>query len=453
MLPLDRQIVLFMEVLEKLPRDGRTEEKYKEVMAWAKKIPPVLRPKDLFERIAKAFERDVHGVEKEMSPKRKSFDSLLAPKGWLTDYVEYTRKTEPPTVFHYFAGLTILGAAAARNVYFDKGAYLVFPNVCTVLIAPSGKCRKTSACNLAVGLLRSVGGTVLADKTTPEALVMGLQDRAYATGLIYAPELAVFLGKQKYQEGMIPLLTALMDCPAEWSSNTVMRGEAHLTNVALSFLGATTMDWLQTAIPHEAFGGGFMSRLLFIVQDTTDRSFALPPPLDEEKRTRLLKRLVSITHLRGEFTFSPEAYSWYQNWYDQKGGEAHEHKLFSGYYERKPDHMIRLAMCMTLGERDELVITLPALKQALAILDWTEIFLPHAFEEMSQTVQGEELARLLRQLRRLNGQGDYPHLLRLNSNRLTAEQFKRVLETARQAGLIVLDQQSGKIYLTAEGWQ
>src|SRR5205814_1310533 len=118
----------------------------------------------------------------------------------LADYIEYTRQTEPPTVFHFFAGLIAVGSSLARNVFFDMGPYQIFPNPCIVIIAPSGKCRKTSACNMAVSLYRAVGGNVLADKLTPEALISAFQDRSSATGLIYAPELAVFLGKQKYQE-------------------------------------------------------------------------------------------------------------------------------------------------------------------------------------------------------------------------------------------------------------
>src|SRR5262245_11426554 len=201
-------------------------------------------------------------------------------------------------------------------------AFHIFPNLRFVIVAPSGRCKKTSACNVSVGLFRNIGGNVLQDKITPEALISAFQDKSSATGLIYAPELAVFLGKQKYNEGMVPLLTALFDCPKEWSSLTIMRGESKLYNVALSFLVCSTMDWIQTAIPRDAFGGGFMSRLLFVVQNDTPRRFPIPPPFKLELANKLKKHLFDLTRIRGKFRIDPEAEKWYIDWYMKKGEGA-----------------------------------------------------------------------------------------------------------------------------------
>ncbi|MHA1632702.1 MAG: hypothetical protein ACTSXC_07865, partial [Candidatus Freyarchaeota archaeon] len=275
---LDEQLRIFEEFLRSLEKANElgvlttSSELYKRARDFLEHFPrelPPERQRDLRVLLRKAF-------QEEKPEKTEPFEPLIPKTGWLREYYEYTLGSEPPAVFHFMSALTVLGASLERNVYFDKGFYRVYPNVATVLIAPTGKCRKTSATNIALGLARAVGVNVLSERITPEALVTGLSGREEATGLVYAPELAVFLGRQKYLEGMVPLLTTLFDCPDTWVSKTIGRGETPLAHVALSFLGASTLEWFLEALPREAFSGGFMARLLFVVQEETDREFALP---------------------------------------------------------------------------------------------------------------------------------------------------------------------------------
>lgn len=455
-LSLSQQIHVLLTALEELPREKATPEKLGEVLKWVGDLPPATRPPELIRAIGRAFTLEEEDVRKKLDPDKKrqvEFDDLVPRDGWVREYVEYTRLTEPPTVFHFFAALTALGTAVARNVYFSKGAYNVFPNMCVVIVAPSGKCRKTSACNVAVGLLRAIGATIVADKITPEAMIEAFKDKESATGLLYAPELAVFLGKQKYQEGMVPMLTSLFDCPSEWDSATVMRGEAKLTNVALSFLGCSTMDWIQTAIPRDAFGGGFMSRLLFVVQEDTPRCFPIPPELSKDRKAKLIKRLIDLSHLHGEFKMGEEARSWYSEWYRSRAFATNDQKQFAGYFERKPDHLLRIAMTMALGDGSGLELRVPDLERAFAVVNWVESFLPTTFEQMSRTVVGEDLGRIVGQLKRHNGALPRSKLLRMNSNKLDADRFKKCIDTLTQAGLVEYDASTHQYYLTPEGWK
>lgn len=452
-IPLSQQIYLLMRALSETTV---SPDKLPEVIGWVRDIPPGARPPELIRAVAQTFHLTDDEVRQRIEPAHHIKDSeVYVPReGWLRDYVEYTRSTEPPTAFHFFVGATIIGSALARNVRFPRGgAPAIYPNLCTILVAPSGKCRKTSAANLGVSLLRAVGGNVLADKTTPEAMVEAFKERSSSTGLIYAPELAVFLGKQKYQEGMIPMLTALFDCPKEWSSLTVMRGEGKIYNVALSMIGCSTMDWIQTAIPRDAFGGGFMSRLLFIVQDHTPRCFPLPAALNEDLEHRLIKRLLELTKLHGDYTLSVSATAWFDDWYRKRSDRNTENKQFAGYYERKPDHLMRLAIILAASQTDSLELSEVHLRQSLLVLDITESFLPSTFDAMSQTGVGEDHQRILQQLKKRGGAQDHSTLLRLNSNRMNSRQFKECIETLRMARLIEYDVTNRLYYLTPEGWK
>jgi len=325
------------------------------------------------------------------------------------------------------------------------------------IIAPSGRCKKTSACQIAVNMVNAVGLNVLADKLTPEVLVEALKDKNPATGLLYAPELAAFLGKQKYQEGMVPLLTRLMDCPDQWKSSTIMRGDAELRNVALTFLGASTLDWVQTEIPKSAFGGGFISRILFVVQEDTPHSFPLPPPMDEAKKRALLEKLRLMTQVRGQVTMDDDCREWYIEWYKKNQKKSYENKQFSGYYERKPDHSMRLAMLLNVSEvgntGGHTILKRAHLQHAIKILDWIESWLPGTFDSFQESLSGASLSGVLKQLKPRQGAATHTELLRLNSKKMNALQFKATVDTGVQAGYIIRDSKTGRYILTAEGWK
>lgn len=457
---LSKQTELLLRYVKGLHPSDINPEQIEKILTWVRDIPAPGRPPELITLLTTKLKvsEDIVKAKLGLKNDKKPFDDLVPESGWLHDYIEYTRNTEPPTVFHFFAGMVAIGSSMARNVFFDMGPYQIFPNLCIVIVAPSGRCRKTSACNIATGLYRATGGHVLADKVTPEALITAFADRSSATGLIYAPEFAVFLGKQKYNEGMVPLLTALFDCPKEWSSATVMRGESHLKNVAISFLVCSTMDWIHGAIPRDAFGGGFMSRLLFVVQNDTPRSFPHPPPMDKVLEHKLKARLFEFAKIRGAFTITPDADAWYVEWYNKKHESISSEKQFAGYVERKADHMHRIAMILTIAElpvdqNHGLILTLEKLKRALAILDWLEMYLPNAFSEMSQTPMGEEVVRVLKQLKQKGGVIGHSEWLRLNTHRMNKDQFKASVGTLREAKLVDYDSAAKQYYLTPEGWQ
>jgi len=455
-LSLAEQVAKLMNLLQTLPQDKATPELLDRVVGWINDLPENQRPPDIDDALRTAFALSTDQVEQIVNPSgrvsKNSFEDLVPSSGWLSRYMEYTRNTEPPTAFHFFAAAVTIGAALGRNVKFVKGSYSVYPNLSVIIVAPSGKCRKTSACNVGIGFYRKIGGLILADKTTPEALVEAFRDRAKAVGLIYAPELAVFLGKQKYNEGMIPMLTALFDCPDEWASATIMRGEAKLSDVALSFLGASTIDWIQTAIPKDAFGGGFMSRLLFVVQESTPRSFPIPPPLDERLKKDLLSELIFISKMKGNYVLTNEGREWYEDWYRTRNVGAGASRQYAGYFERKPDHILRLAMILAaarLGE--DLMITKADLSRGNKILTWLEAWLPSTFDEFATTDQDDQARRLIRLLKNSGGQMKHSDLLR--KSRLSSWHFKNATRTLREGNQLMWNGQTRTYVLTPIGWK
>lgn len=454
-----QRISSILQRLGKIP-DGRlSEETYQELCLQIFDLSPQARPPVLYAELSRASGKALQLVRETLRVKQRDdllpFEELLPAEGWLARYMEWTTLTEAPAAFHFFVGAVMVGSTLGRHLFFDKGAYPVYPNLSILLIAPAGRCRKTSAANLGMRLLVQSGGRTIADKITPEALIDSL--KVNASALIYAPELAVFLGKQKYQEGMVPLLTALLDCPKEWTTKTIGRGEVTLMNVFISSLLCSTTDWLQSAIPSEAFGGGFMSRFIFVVQEDTNRFFPLPPAMSEELRSELVKGLTSLRSLKAQAELTVQAREWYVEWYRQHMRTRPPEGHFSGYYERKQDHILRLGMILRASEsphpvEGKLLLPLDVVQRAERMLSWLEAWLPRTFDRAAGSIVGDDQGKLLRQLKQSSGCMEHSVLLRKNSWKMNAEQFRRAIGTLMEAGLVEWKKEDRKYYLTPEGW-
>jgi hypothetical protein len=369
--------------------------------------------------------------------------------GWIGRYLEYTLNSEAPLPFHFWTAVSIIGGVLGRQVHFAKGHYRVYPNHFIILIAPTGRCRKSSAIAIGVKLLRHLDSiNILAEKITPEALVEALTSKKKiegtrisedCSGFIHAPELAVFLGKQVYNEGLVALLTGLSDNPDKWEYRTRTKSTVHLQNVNLSLLGASTPDWLYDSIPQSAFGGGFMSRIIFVVQTKTDRVMAFPPPENELTRDYLIEKLRLFADTSTQFTNSPAGEKWYEDWYnDLANTKAHtDDPRLAGYFERKPDHLIRLAMVLAVGKESGPILEEANYTEALNMLDTLEIPMPDAFLTMDEAIVGANARRVLKQLAVAeNAQMGHSRLLQKNYRYMDKKQFKSCMETLHEAGMV-----------------
>lgn len=374
----------------------------------------------------------------------EKFNNLLPTRGFLREYVEWTRNTEPPTSFHFFTALSILGAAAERRTWVDQGLYKIFPAGAYVLVAPTGICRKSTCTKLGVNVLRKAlpEYLIISEKATPEGLASVLSRTVLrgrdivsvdAICLIHAPELGVLLGRQTYNEGLVILLTSLIDAPDEFDSR-LAGGDRLLKNVAISILGASNPDWLSSALPVDAHGGGFLSRVLYIVEQTTDRCFPRPPRLDEPARQRLKEHLRKIHEVpRGEFKLTPEAEQWFDKWYRDEGRAL---STIEGLESRRPDHTIRLAMNLAISQEDE-AIEVEHFEHALEIL--THVLSRQEFEVGEMAIADDAMFQIKKVLMRFSEIQHTMLLRKLVYRGIDSETIQRKINTLEQAGLVEVE--------------
>ena len=324
---------------------------------------------------------------------------LLPTKGYFHLYQEMTKYAEACPRFHFFTSAAVLGAMVNRKVFFQRGSTdtfpTLYPNPWIILVAPQGVGHKSSSLRVGYKLMMRTPEfcrpKILASKITPEALIKALACgqidssikipigvdpaslRPSAIGVLYSSELAVLLGKEKYNTGFINLMTELYDCHDEWSSETVMRGDQRLFNVCMTLMGAITPEGLRGSVPEDAFKTGFMSRIMLVIKPNTwEKKIHNPPPPPIELKDEVLHELQTISQLKGQIVWSKHAEEAFKDWYLGADKWA-PGSMMAAYLERKQDHLLRLAILLELSYTyDRFILEEKTMLQALAIMDSIE---------------------------------------------------------------------------------
>lgn len=370
----------------------------------------------------------------------------LPEGGFLRRYCEWTSGQEGPLRFQFWTALSMLSAAVGRRYWIDKGYFRVFPNLYVLLVAPTGKCRKSTTAKIGLSLLNNTDVRIVANKITPEELIFTLQAANFAKdkrmrnaeALLFTSELTVLLGRQSYNEGLIDLLTDWADAPDTWSYASRGGGKVELHNVGLTLLACSTADWLGDAIPQRAYSGGFLARIVFIVQEDTSRVIAIPPKRDPSWREALHSFLLRLRHSSGEFHFTDEGLEWYNAWYaSTRGVTDHEDLRLNGYYERRPDHLLRVAMLLALSEQTVLELTPSLMTRAALILEAVEPTMSLALKRVNLSQAGRESLRLIDIIGSAKDELSHPELLRMATPFMSMRIFEDTIRGLKESNKVL----------------
>jgi hypothetical protein len=183
---------------------------------------------------------------------------------------------------------------------------------------------------------------------------------------------------------MIVFLTDIFDCPIIWSHDTRGSSLSEIKAPVLNLLAGATPDWISKGMPIDTVGIGLTSRTLFVYEDTPRAAKPIPRLTTAQQALETLLRhdLTQISHINGEYKFSnEEAAKWHTDWYLSRFGRPVGDPRLAGYFERKPLHLIKIAICVAASKRDERTIEVEDMEAALSILDRIE-------ERMIRVFQG-----------------------------------------------------------------
>ena len=391
----------------------------------------------------------LEGEKPKPEPKPKT--GRCVKKSWIQEYLKYTAGQESPELFHLWTAITILAGVVRRNVWLKFGGGKIIPNFYTVLVSPTGVCRKQAAIDEGTNMLREVGNLkILHEKVTPEGLISYLRFESTkkievegklvideeCVVFIQSSELANFIGSTQYSEQLRELMTGLWDNHKDWDYTTQSRGKEPLRNINVNFLGASNPEWLAKGFKEDSFGGGFIGRIIFIFQNRRIK-VAWPKKTPEQMSLRnlLVMDLQHISTLHGSFKVTDKARDFFEDWY--MAFEPDMSGRMVGYLQRKHVHMLKLAMLLSVAENDELIMREGHVKAAKVFLEQIEDLMPQAFAFVGATNEAKIAQRIIEMIASNNG---------LVSQRILLNEIRRMIRSKREFdGIIEVLVESGII--------
>lgn len=326
----------------------------------------------------------------------------------------YTGNSEPPDTYRLWTGISVIAACLKRKCVLRWGTLPLYPNMYIVLVGPSGRCRKGTAMSQGMFFLREMGIKLAAESITREALIRELKEsndtqvdpqtnemHLHASLTIYSQELTVFLGYNN--QALMSDLTDWFDCRDTWTYRTKHMGTDEIVGVWVNLIGATTPELIQTTLPRDAIGGGLTSRMIFVYEPRKGKT-VVAPFLSEEERNlevHLLEDLQKICMISGEFKITEEFMDRWIHWYTKtsEGKPPFDDYKFSGYFERRPTHLLKLCMILCASRTSDKRITAFDFDRAVDLMNLTEQKMPNAFSGFGKNQSADILDRVCATLR------------------------------------------------------
>lgn len=334
---------------------------------------------------------------------------------WLEGYLLYTENSEPPQSYHTWCGLCLVAGALQRKVYLQWGFERIYPNLFVVLVGPSGRARKGVALGIAKSMLAAIPGVSMApEASSREAIILAMKRamlnfndptdnriKFHCSLTAFSEELSVLLGQSDIK--LLANLTDWYDSKEDWAYETVGRGRDALQGLCFNLMGATAPEWLQSMLPQEAIGGGFTSRVIFVVEERKRKTVAdhQLTVRELELEGELTRDLERINQLKGAFEFTPAGRQAYIDWYTEqdrllaKGQMAVDDNRFAGYCERRATHLRKLMMISSACRGDSRELTELDFATARTILEMTEVKMAKTFGGLGQARYSDATDRVL----------------------------------------------------------
>lgn len=392
---------------------------------------------------------------------------------WIEGFMDWSVCTEPPELYRKWVAVSTIAAALGRRCCYSLGQVIFYPNFYVVLVGPPAA-RKGTAMALGRALGDQAGIIYAPSRATVQALVEQMKTvtdmstdefgttQFNATVNINAPELTVFLGYN--QQDLLSYLCDWFDCPSIFRYRTIGRGEETLNSVWVNLLGATTPSLLRSSLPEETVGGGFASRTIFVYEEDKGRVVVVPGVPNEIREEAdiddLLEKLKIIEQdlasdlqqmktLSGQFRNGPGVQDAYYQFRIESENWEPRHPKLEWYKGRRPGHVIKLAMVFSAARRNDMVIRLEDLYDAIEMLEQTEVKMARTFAGVGANPLSsaqEDMKTWIAQVKVAN----IRQIVERYQSDFTMEEIRRVIQTLVITRVIKFDPHNEVAYWAGE---
>ena len=378
--------------------------------------------------------------------------SIIRQDTFIGQYIQYMEAVETAKIYDVFCGLWALSTAIGRSAYVDRPRLPVYLNLYGILVGDSGVTRKGANIDVTRNVINRFNELVkmkeqvmqIDGKVTPDKLEAMLGEQSSRIGNAHCAvgiaELAAVIGRSSAISGLPILLTDLFDSPSNRSSGgSLDRAAVTIRNCYITFLAASTSQWLSRAVSPDVIAGGFTSRCFFVVGDQRKHKNAWPDEQRIGSIDELAKKLVTLRTRAAQINalqMSEGALNAFKKWYDTI--TFSEDPYASSFSSRIDSHVLRIAGLLCIN--DELyVIQYPHIRNAIALVNHLFRLGRQLFDtvKLVETQLSKAIARLLDTLNRAGNQGIQQTLLYKRVRHvMTKQQFDDLLDTLHELDMV-----------------
>lgn len=288
--------------------------------------------------------------------------------------MEMTTEVESPRQWIWWSSICAIAAVAGSNTFLDHYYYKLSPNMFVMLLGKSGL-GKGFPIWLAKELVTLVDSTrVISGRNSIENVVKDLGTVSSRPGKSPIPDSRGFLVSGEFVNFLVQnpsalqILTELYDThySKTWKNSMKNAGVDVLKNPCLTMLGASSPTHYKDAVSESDIEGGYAARTLHIYED---RRGHINPLVRAPERAfvinDLVKHLREISQVSGEFHYSPSAGDYFETWYRQLRRDQDSVIDDTGLDQRLHNHVDKVAMCLSLSRRTDLIISVEDIEEAI----------------------------------------------------------------------------------------
>lgn len=379
---------------------------------------------------------------------------------WIDTYLDYTSGVPSPEIFRLWAAIVGVGAALEQRVWVKSIGEKLFPTFYVLLVGEPGTgksqaIRPISALWYATQELHVASDSVTKASLTDELeaakriLLIDNEPVEYHSLQIAASEFGVLV--PAHDLDFLNFLNKIYDNDPNYRESRRTGGRKIDTiSPQINIIAGTQPAYLATLLPEEAWGLGFMTRIILVhsgEEVKIDDPFA-PSTKDPEVLHTLVHQMKQLLQAHGECDWEEEAINAARSWYRAGCPPVPDHSRLLSYNRRRFMHTLRLCIVSAASAGHPTLITLSDFIRATNWLLQTEATIPNIFKDMVQRSDGQMIQELHQYAWTLYAKDKKPvheaRLIFFLQNRVTADKIHRILETAVRAN--VLDKMADSPY-------
>ena len=376
---------------------------------------------------------------------------------WIDSFMEYTQGKPTPDIFRLWSGITTIGGALERRVWTQLKPGPIFPNLFTLLMALPAV-GKGMAINSGREMWASTKGKlhIAPDGVSKASFLDELELAAtklptnnganlleYHSLCVSASEFGTLV--PKHDTEFLNVLNKIYDAESSYRDSKRHSKNVDLVNPITTILGGTQPAFLASILPEEAWGMGFMSRMIMVysqstpqidIWDTNDDSTTGDPHL----RKLLFDGMNRFLNMIGGFSYEPDVKKNISKWLKSGLAPIPEHNKLQHYNGRRILTLIKLCMISSASRNKTLVVTDLDFQRAKAWLLEVEFYMPDVFKEMVHQSDGQVIQDLhffmWKMFVKDKKSIHESRLISFLSQRVPSDRVLRVLEVAERSNVL-----------------